>query len=598
MRRALTLMLLVIVVTLTVTLPSARADATTAYRETATARQTLRPQLGQSMVVRLEQTTLSSSPLPELSQASFADDICPDVVVVSEMCEGLVGFITGLIQAAIDLVATAVNSVLEQVLKIASGGAEQIVDWALTLSTGISFSDASSAPWIKRADEIANGKGQTYFNGALNKGVPIAQAASEGGKTQPFWRLYTRTYALAALLAIPILVIAGIQALIKQNIRELLQPLLMLPVVFIAAFAGIAVIDMLYRFSEGASLWLAGDLADDIKQLSNAIEAPIRVMNSTPAWGTLVGLGMTLITLVILIFVIFAAFAVWVVLLLRDGILILAAAFLPIGLVAAIWPVATKWLFRLVKLIMGLIIAKPVVIACLALAAALLSGPQNNPEVALSNLAPQTTTTVVGGGNFPGVLPGTPTTVVGGGTFSGQSSSSPTTVAPAQVAPRAYQLGAPGMQAVLTGAALPASPSAVTQLKSQAPGEADPGQTFRPLMIGAAIFTLTAFAPMAVVRIIGFAAEEVSETSGAEGLVKSYLTGQRYRVFKNQSGQNKLWSAPGSPYQVSGAIKSNIPIVGRFLVGSSTYRLHKGKNPEVYGSQKGRQAAQARRGRP
>lgn len=192
-------------------------------------------------------------------------------------------------------------------------------------------------------------------------------AASTRPRLQAPWfsRVYWRVAAIAALLTLPFLFAAAVQALLRSDLALLLRaafgylPLAMLGVAVAAQVTALllSVTDELCSLVSAA----AGNAAPGF--LSRAGRAIVALS---------LGSGSPFLAFVIGAFTVAGAVALWTELLIRDAAVYVIVVMLPLAFAALVWPARRVWALRGVEMLVALILAKLAVVTVLTLGGAAL----------------------------------------------------------------------------------------------------------------------------------------------------------------------------------------------------------------------------------
>jgi hypothetical protein len=171
---------------------------------------------------------------------------------------------------------------------------------------------------------------------------------------------------LLAAVALPFLLLSIVTAIVRQDLGGLVRvvvvqlPLAMVLAGGAAEFAslGLAATDQLAR---AVSAGAGGSVASLATSVSRSLDAT--------AGGAAVPAFVGLLAAVV---VATAGCLLWIELVIRAGAIYAAVAFLPLVLVAGLWPAAARWSRRLVETLAALITSKLVIVLVLALAAGAL----------------------------------------------------------------------------------------------------------------------------------------------------------------------------------------------------------------------------------
>jgi hypothetical protein len=242
----------------------------------------------------------------------------------------------------------------------AVGGAAQAV--ASTATTALAL--AAVATGVVDAAEVV-----------LNK-----TAAALGQSTAPqlhatwFSATYWRMSAIAAVLTLPFLFAAAVQALIRSDLGLLVRaafgylPLAMLAVAIAAPVTTLllAASDELCSFISSA----AGNASAHFLAKAAEVVAGLSAFTQSPFLAFFVGL-----------FMIGAAFVLWIELLMREAAVYVIVLMLPLAFAAMVWPARRIWAIRAVELLVALILSKFAIVAVLSLGGAAISAGSGQGSV-------------------------------------------------------------------------------------------------------------------------------------------------------------------------------------------------------------------------
>ena len=255
----------------------------------------------------------------------------------------------------------AVQTVVGGVVKTAAGAAAGTL--VSTATTAIAL--AAIGVWV--------------VGGAQN--VLHATAAAIGATTSPqlrstwFSATYWRMAAIAAVLTLPFLFAAAVQALIRSDLGLLVRaafgylPLAMLAIAIVAPLTM-----LLLAASDQMCVWIssaAGNASADFLTKAGQAVIGLAALSGSPFLAFLIGL-----------FVIGAAFALWVELLLREAAVYVIVLMLPLAFAALVWPTRRIWAVRAVEVLVALILSKFAIVAVLSLGGAALDAGTGHGAVA------------------------------------------------------------------------------------------------------------------------------------------------------------------------------------------------------------------------
>jgi hypothetical protein len=193
-------------------------------------------------------------------------------------------------------------------------------------------------------------------------------------RTTWFSATYWRMTAIAAVLALPFLFAAAVQALIRSDLGLLVRsafgylPLAMLAIAVAAPLTMLllAATDELCVFISSA----AGDASAHFLAKAGVLIGGLTALTSSPFLAVLVGL-----------FMIGAAFALWIELLVREAAVYVIVLMLPLAFAAMVWPARRVWAVRAVELLVALIFSKFAIVAVLSLGGAAISSGADHGSV-------------------------------------------------------------------------------------------------------------------------------------------------------------------------------------------------------------------------
>jgi uncharacterized membrane protein YgcG len=181
---------------------------------------------------------------------------------------------------------------------------------------------------------------------------------------------YDAMLGVAAVLALPLLLLAVIQALIRQDVWILLRAAFgYLPMAFILAGAAIVGTDLLITITDDLSAMVTRGFGDGSDNLLESVgEAYSRAIEDdsegvVPLFGVFLGA----------IILAIGAFVLWLEMVIRDAAIYIGLFFVPLTFVAMIWPATSRYARRLVEFLIAVILAKFVIVAIIGLASAAIT---------------------------------------------------------------------------------------------------------------------------------------------------------------------------------------------------------------------------------
>ncbi len=172
--------------------------------------------------------------------------------------------------------------------------------------------------------------------------------------------------AIAAVLTLPFLFAAAVQALIRSDLGLLARaalgylPLAMLAIAIAAPLTMLllAASDQMCGFISAA----AGNASAHFLARAGVVIGGLTAVTESPFLAFLVGL-----------FTIAGAFVLWIELLMREAAVYVIVLMLPLAFAAMVWPARRIWAIRAVELLVALILSKFAIVAVLSLGGAAIS---------------------------------------------------------------------------------------------------------------------------------------------------------------------------------------------------------------------------------
>jgi hypothetical protein len=185
-----------------------------------------------------------------------------------------------------------------------------------------------------------------------------------------FTERYEFMVGLAALVVVPILLLATVRAIMNQDVGQLLRSFFLhLPVAIVATFVAVTVTRLLLGATDALSAAVAEGVAGDVSEIFDGVSRTLggatAVSPAVPSFAIFFGS----------LFLMIGAFFVWLELLIRSAAVTVSVFFLPLVLAGLVWPAASRWTRRLVETLVALILSKFVIVAVISLATAALADP-------------------------------------------------------------------------------------------------------------------------------------------------------------------------------------------------------------------------------
>jgi hypothetical protein len=178
-----------------------------------------------------------------------------------------------------------------------------------------------------------------------------------------FGSTYWKVAGLAALLTVPFLCAAAVQAVLSSSLATLIQAALFhLPVAIIGVTLTAPVVMLLLAATDQMCSVVSGaGIGGGANFLAQAAEATgsLTAINGSPFFAVIVAL-----------FTAAAAIALTIEMLVREAAVYVVVLMLPLVFAALVWPARRIWAVRLLELLVGLILSKFAIVAVLSLAGA------------------------------------------------------------------------------------------------------------------------------------------------------------------------------------------------------------------------------------
>lgn len=181
---------------------------------------------------------------------------------------------------------------------------------------------------------------------------------------------YGTMLTVAGALALPLLLLALIQAVMRQDLWMLLRSAFgYLPMAFILAAGAIVATQLLIAVADSLSgtvvQSLGGSSTNLLQSVGDAYKNALNdnSSNAVPLFGIFLG------SIILAV----GAFVLWLEMVIRDAAIYIALFFLPLTFVAMIWPATSRWARRLVELLVAVVFAKFVIVSIISLASAAIT---------------------------------------------------------------------------------------------------------------------------------------------------------------------------------------------------------------------------------
>lgn len=199
----------------------------------------------------------------------------------------------------------------------------------------------------------------------------IDHSTTPGLEADWFDERYRFMIGLAALVILPMLLIATVRAVVTQDPSQLFRSFFVyLPVAVLGTFVAVHVTQALLSITDSMSAAVARNVAGDVSEIFDSVGGTLSGTGAVagpaaPSFAIFFGALLLVI----------GSFFVWLELLVRSAAVTAAVFFLPMILAGLVWPAAMTWTKRLIQILVALIVSKFVIVAVISLATAALADP-------------------------------------------------------------------------------------------------------------------------------------------------------------------------------------------------------------------------------
>ena len=244
-------------------------------------------------------------------------------------------------------------------------GADLVCDAAGAVVDGAA---SATADFVMRGVTVWVTNAAVWIAGQV--GNLIDATASPNVQAGWFQGQYAAMVAASAALALPLLLLAVIQAVWRQDIWILVRAAFgYLPMAFILAAAAIVATQLLIEITDDLSAMIVSSLGGNSDSLLESVGAVYKAALDDNAGDAIPLFGIFLGAIILAT----GAFVLWLEMIIRDAAVYIALFFLPLTFVAMIWPATSRWAKRLVELLVAVVFAKFVVVAIISLASAAIT---------------------------------------------------------------------------------------------------------------------------------------------------------------------------------------------------------------------------------
>ena len=199
----------------------------------------------------------------------------------------------------------------------------------------------------------------------------IDHSTTPGLEADWFDERYRFMVGLAALVILPMLLIATVRAVVTQDLSQLVRSFFVyLPVAILGTFVAVHVTQALLSITDSMSAAVARNVAGDVSEIFDSVGGTLSG-SAAVAGPAAPSFAIFFAALLLVI----GSFFVWLELLVRSAAVTAAVFFLPMILAGLVWPAAMSWTKRLIQILVALIVSKFVIVAVISLATAALADP-------------------------------------------------------------------------------------------------------------------------------------------------------------------------------------------------------------------------------
>jgi hypothetical protein len=172
---------------------------------------------------------------------------------------------------------------------------------------------------------------------------------------------YAVMASIAAILAVPMLLLAAIQAVFQQSPSVLLRAaFVQLPLAGLLTAVAVQLVQLSLTATDELCSMVSASSGGDIAKVLGRVGTALMTMGVGPMPGFIVTVGGLLIVA--------GGLVLWLELVVRAAAIYVAVLFLPLALASLVWPAVSHWCRRLVDTIAALVLSKFVVVSVLSLA--------------------------------------------------------------------------------------------------------------------------------------------------------------------------------------------------------------------------------------
>jgi hypothetical protein len=185
---------------------------------------------------------------------------------------------------------------------------------------------------------------------------------------------YWRMAGISAVLTLPFLFAAAVQALLRTDLSLLVRAAFMhLPLAMLVVSIAAPLTMLLLAASDEMSAIVSSAAGDESAHFLSAAALTV---------GGLSAIGSPFLGILIGVFTVAGAVVLWIELLMRETAVYVIVLMLPLAFAAFVWPARRVWAIRTLELLGALILSKFAIVAVLSLGGAALGSDLGHPTVA------------------------------------------------------------------------------------------------------------------------------------------------------------------------------------------------------------------------
>jgi len=183
-----------------------------------------------------------------------------------------------------------------------------------------------------------------------------------------FRQQYQTMGVLMAAVLLPMLLLALVQGLVRQDWGQLVRSAFVaVPAAVILTAVAATLVQSALVVTDGFATFVIGGGDTQTTGFLDATGAALKTLGDGGSVPAFMAFLIAVLTAV-------AGLVLWLELLVRSAGIYVCVLFLPLTLAAMVWPVTSRWVRRLVEVLVALILSKLVIVAVVSLAAATLTG--------------------------------------------------------------------------------------------------------------------------------------------------------------------------------------------------------------------------------